>query len=429
MNATTTHLRAARTAMLRSQHEANAAGDVAHSDAILRGWTFLTGEAHRTLRALTDEPDTNAIGQIAMATESMRRAHHPVPWTSKGPIDLSIRTALQRLRAAQELGPSPSTETPAVVNELASILWLGAHHAGSSALQRADVDAAADTAMLTDVADRLSTIEAMAAGLVHAPPPAPRTRQLLNATASWDLLAHRELLTAPSFTRLRIIAEHQVDITTGIALALNRSLGAGAVTRDVRDRVVPTLARSRDHWQRLADVAALAAPLDPPEPTDALARLATKGGDLEELLTVRRLPDTATVEAHRGHATAIAGCVLSSATLGAAALDTVNRMDLRIEARAVSRLLADHGPRQDASPVSPIDIQRNTQIPIPRELRAMLTVPARDLSGATRVAAKATAALDATYRTPSTSPQRAAIPRRTPLPPGASPAPPSGPRR
>jgi len=416
---------------LRAHHtnEADAA-------ALLRTWPHLVEAAYDAYEQFDGSGASGPPGPIdritvdarAMAALAERRV-----WPARsGPLDASLQqvtAALQRSTEVSHAG-EPADRNEAV-RLILSTLWSTSQLLGRVVRDRAfdlrtdpglsELQKSEQLPAVKDVARRFNALEQLAAESLHAnsgimPAMSPRASQFRDAIAAWDVQAHRALMDDRSTAVLHVLSHLEAESVKGLERFVSQAADSGIIDQVTADRLSPVLSDSSASWARLRDVSAELSFSNVPVPMG----LIQAGRNLQEQFSVAAA--AADLDDHPQLLFGLTGHLASAVTISAAVRETISSGELRAPAKAISRVMTEHNPGHDHTPVDPVAIQRRLTLPLNSDVRQLLDGPTLRVLLDADEAMNRSAGLDALYRsTTITAPATGAgaqptIERRRPVP-------------
>jgi hypothetical protein len=422
------HLRVAHRLALGALHasELEAAG-------LVRAWPLLADAAdtaHRALPADTGADEDQVTRRIAVDAYSLAVATDHRAW----PGDAAPEATLIRVAAvfagvatSPDMGRMRPADVPEARRLIVSSLWTTSRLVGRAArdysfdtgLEHQHIDGLRGRAARSaeDIYRRLNAVEQLACLALRGAAadrsdrgPAGRLRQ---AIASWDVEAHRALLTNRSTAVLHVLAHQQAASVEAFRLCVDRATAGGVVDPLTHQRLTPVLADSSSSWARLRDTAAEFCFGTTPLP-GSLLDAAT---DLRE-----RFQDAVRgtgPEDRRAILGVVTNHLASAVTIAAATRDLISDGELRAPARAIARVIREQRPQLVEAVVDPRDIQRGVSVPLPDQARSLLAEPAARAFLAADEAVRRGAGLDWLSRASAGAAARPAraVPRPADVPP------------
>lgn len=358
--------------------------------SLVRAWPRLAIEVHRANRAIMGaDPDAaSLIDRIAIDAYAHLEEISRQPWPGPGPSDLHLEQAAHAVRRAGDhhLNAVPAPHSQDDTRQiLAAVLWAAAHAIARSAnefathLQRdhghADPvqrDLVVATAFQTS--RRFQAVGQLAAVAAHGKqirsPHNHATDDLRRAIATWDIEAHRALLSVRSTAVVNVICAQQSVSLSASEILLARARSSEAVDPLIAARLAPALRESSQSWQEMHGLTAELATRDLPIPRQLVDAADVLQSSFEAAAVLTQPTE------QRDAMRVVPEHLASAVTIAASVRDLINDTELRAPAPAITQLLVDHRPHMIESPVNPVDVLTGNVISIPRQARNILAVPA-----------------------------------------------------
>jgi hypothetical protein len=402
------HLRTAHHLALRAQHDS--AFDAAD---LLRAWPRVVSAAYAVHRCFstTDRDSDRVVQRIAVATEALSQGGDARGWPGPGRSDAKLQQVAAAFRSAVS-DPSAhlhKSDHPEARWLIASSLW-----ATSRIIVRSLRDYSSDlrwgrnqpsgdpvalSNLATQVRYRFDAIEQLAAGSLHQVEQQSSSSHetgipLGRSIATWDIEAHRALLTIQSTAVLHVLSHLQAESMKATEVLIVRATHHGAIDSVSASRLCPVLRDSSSSWERLRDASA---ELSFGSTAVPMAFINAARGLQEDILDAARSPQHG---AYPRLIQAVSSHIGSSVSIAAAACDLIDTKELRAPARAMARLLAETPDFQDviAAPVDPIAVRRGHTLPLHEGVRRLLEDPARQAFRHAHEAVDRSAGLESLFR-------------------------------
>ena len=432
--------------------------DALDTAAMLRVWPELVQAGHEFLAALPGPSSRRVPGLAGIQTPPdpvAERLHlmatalndnlRPRPWPGAGPADETVLAMTSNLVRAHDLlerglrttvPPSAAVQADAAAarTRVLHVLYVTAHvislaagadaralQASSRATQRRS--AVYKLSALKLVAARLDTFEQVVGAEVYRSFPGALVGErreeaapdrLRRALATWEVEAHRALVSAPSLGNIAELTGVQSATIALSHVLLGASADAGVIdARAFRTGMAPRLAAAASAW---GDLHAIARDLTATGPREVSRELRVAGSELVQALADLALDGTkvasgATVT-DRIHISDVPKTLVRALAThqdaSQAVLDAALDPRARVSARAAQRVITNRASKspESVSPrepwLSPGDIANGRQVKLPTPIRGALLQHIAVVEKAS--ALMATAAADLT---------RAAYPGRT----------------
>ena len=377
----------------------------------VRTWPYLTKAALEAYHAVPQPTDVGRhIERIALAGDGLHEANQRHrTWPGPGAADPAVAQVVYALAAAAQDGgglrtASQSKEAERLIGET---LWMSANTAGEPLrdhlrdLGRTVARGPNEPAMRLDYRrahdafGRLTAAENMAASLVAGRTIHPRASAgaLAEAVATWDVEAHRSLLTQRSTSTLALISRREAAVQKAFATAVGHASSVGAIDAHTAERIEPVLGSLTKAWTDLADrshTLIWGPQIVPRSTVEAGAEL----GRAFKTITLER-------EEPHGQAailSALNSHLASSVALAAAARELIHDRELIAPARAINAAVLKHNPTLRRTTVSPVDMLQGRSVSLPAEARDILQEPADAVYYESEEAMHRGAGLDSLHR-------------------------------
>lgn len=410
-------LRIAHRLALRAQHTSEF--DTA---ALVRTWPRVAAAAAETFQSI---PGTGAGGdlvveRIALDARSLGETIDRQPWPGTGRQDLALLQVAAALEGAASAGgesPVPQVDVAEARRLITSSLWTTAQLLGRTACDHAfdvrfdrknfDADRGQVALLAKDTHRRFNAVEQLAAGSLRgriSTPASDVAGDLRRAVATWDVEAHRALLSNRSTTVLHVLAHQEAASVKAFEVFVDHARDGRVIDPVTAERLRPVLGDASASWAQLRDTAA----------EFSFANTAVPVAFIDAATGLReRFHDaigTAGLEDHSQILGALTGHLASAVTISAAARDLITDGEMRAPARAIARLLAEQRPDLVAAPVDANAIHRGQSVRLTPEARDLLDEPARRVFRDADEALNRAAGLDMLYRQPPADTQREGSP-------------------
>lgn len=405
-------LRVAHHLALKAQHSSKF--DAAE---LVRTWPRVAHAAlaaQQTL-ALAGSDSNRLPHRVALTAESLARFANSQAWPGPGPSDMALRQVTSAFKSAadQTLAPLRPSEVSEANWLITSALWTTSQLVGRATRDfsadihsgRQRTDSIETASVATAMHYRFNAVEHLAAGELNSESDLPAEgtgRQLGMAIATWDIEAHRALLTNPSTAVLHALSHLEAESAKAVQVFINRAVEQGIIDNVTAGRLAPVLRDSSASWETLRDATAQLSFADTAVPMkfiEAARSLQETFGDAARAPQVKDQPTILrAVSSHLG----------SSVTISATACDLITTGELRAPARAMARILAET-PEYQGAIASPIDltaVHKGQSLPLHPDVRQLIEDPARRVLRNAHEAVERSSGLDAMYRVPAESMNR-----------------------
>lgn len=407
MSSAIDRLRVAHHLALKAQHSSKF--DAAE---LVRAWPRVAHAAlaaQKTFASAGSDSDRLPY-RVALTAESLARFVNTQVWPGPGPSDMALQQVTSAFKSC-----SDRTLTPLRPSEVSEAKWLitSALWTTSQLAARATRDFSADihsgrqrtdsietASVATAMHYRFNAVEHLAAGELNSEPDLPAEgagRQLGMAIATWDIEAHRALLTNPSTAVLHALSHLEAESAKAVQVFINRAVKQGIIDNVTAGRLAPVLRDSSASWETLRDATAQLSFADTAVPMkfiEAARSLQETFGDAARAPQVKDQPIILrAVSSHLG----------SSVTISATACDLITTGELRAPARAMARILAETPEYQGviASPIDLAAVHKGQSLPLHPDVRQLIEDPARRVLRNAHEAVERSSGLDAMYRVPA----------------------------